>query len=193
MRRSHMPAWVLIAILFTLLAASIDPILAGAAKQHSASSTPTIIEISPDFGGPGTVVQVRGIAGDLEVSLFLAVLGTPQAITGSRSPDLNGPIIPLGSPEGRGEDGTFSATVTIPATWWAGRPITETDLCIIAGEQGHLNDSKPFTFAPSALPTTGKGSGTGWLIVVLLAVSCTAVGGLVLRKANIVHGSSRQY
>ncbi len=145
---------------------------------------PSIIEVSPSSGGPGTVVQVRGVTGGVRVALFLAVSLAPQAMNGSCPFDLNGPIVSIGGTEGDGAAGTFTATATIPATWRSGRPITETDLCIVAGEEGHFTDSRPFTFKPSALPTAGNESGTVWWTVVLLAVSCIAVGRLALKKAT---------
>lgn len=169
------------------------PNLVGAAVLQPSSVTPVIVEISPTSGGPGTVVQVRGLVGNERVALFLAVLGAPQATTGSRCPDLNGPIISLGGTEGPGFNQPFTATVTLPAAWSPGQPITETDLCIVAGEEGHFTDFKLFAFVPPALPTAGRESGTDWWMMILLAVSCTALGGLALKKAHIIHRSSRQY
>lgn len=177
-RRAILPAYLI------LLYVIVTPALTLAARQSSPALTVSMIEINPLSGGPGAVVEIRGVEIYTGVDLYLAVRKTLAMRPGQPFPDPNGPTILLGTGEGKGPTGSFATTVTIPATWPSGKAIVERDLLIGAVRGGVWLDYKDFTLTPPTLPLTGHEGPQGWMALALLAASFIAAGAWIVGRAR---------
>ncbi|HET6262900.1 MAG TPA: hypothetical protein VFG99_11780, partial [Chloroflexia bacterium] len=99
-------------------------------------------------------------------------------------PNPNGPTALLGTAEGKGPNGSFLTTVTLPATWPSGKAIVEEDMIIGAVQGDVWLDYRDFTFTPPGLPLTGSEGRLDWLSLALLAAGFIAAGAWTLRRAD---------
>lgn len=175
-----------------LLSEIAAPATTLAAKRSPSTLTISTIEVTPLSGGPGAVVEIRGVEIYTKVDLSLAVRKTLAARPGQPFPDPNGPTALLGTAEGKGPNGSFLTRVTLPATWPSGKAIVERDMLIGAVRGDVWLDYRDFTFTPPGLPLTGNEGEPGWLSLALLAAGFIAAGAWTLRRTNTATENSTQ-
>lgn len=184
---------VALPVYLILLVVIAAPATTLAARQNPSALTVSRIEISALSGGPRAVVEIRGVEIYTRVDLYLAVRKTLAARPGQPFPDPNGPTVLLGTAEGKGPNGSFATTVTLPATWPSGKAIVERDLLIGAVRGDVWLDYRNFTLTPPSLPLTGSEGPQDWLRLALLATGFITTGVWMLDRARIKRRGSRQY
>ncbi|HET6314328.1 MAG TPA: hypothetical protein VFH60_10850 [Chloroflexia bacterium] len=175
---------VALPVCLMLLSVIAAPATTLAAKRGPSLLTISTIEVTPLSGGPGAVVEIRGVEIYTKVDLYLAVRKTLAARPGQPFPDPNGPTALLGTAEGKGPNGSFATRVTLPATWPSGKAIVEEDMLIGAVRGDVWLDYRDFTFTPPGLPLTGSEGRLDWLSLALLAAGFIAAGAWTLRRAD---------
>jgi hypothetical protein len=98
--------------------------------------TSPVFTFMPRRGGPGTIVRITG--GNFTPGKMVVIrIGVPQ---------------PIGEPLASvqvGDDTRWNTSITLPSTDPSGKPITSTDLQIVAmDENNQVIVSEPFVFVP---------------------------------------------
>jgi hypothetical protein len=148
---------------------------------------------TPDSGGPGTVIQVKGghwFIGEPVVGIYLVrPLATDQDGQITKFEPLGGPLATAQLTEG---GGSFDVTIVLRGRMPDGSPISTSALGIaVIGEQSYAKTGRPdgsvrpFKFIPASLPSSGKTALGDLLLLAISACMVVLAGALARWKGSV--------
>lgn len=178
--------------MFTRLVLSLCVLAALTAASHQKAEAATVAwwTFTPDRGGPGAVIHVKGghwFISEPVVGIYLVLpLATNQEGQITKFQPLGGPL----ATAQLDTSGGFDVTIVVPGAMPEGSPINTSALGLaVMGERsyalhGPRGIAKPFRFISATLPAGGKAGSSDMLLWAVSAGVVLLIGASARWKAS---------